>query len=125
MEINSSLRNAFRFNALFSIGCATFLLFLADWWSIQFGLDGPVLVQLGSVGLIAFAAYLLWMSSTSKQSKSSIWSIIISDWGYVIAASIAIVFGMSFMSIEGIGFLTVTAVVVTIAAEWQRRVAFG
>ena len=109
----------------FQLVVRPFLLFLADWWSIQFGLDGPVLVQLGSVGLIAFAAYLLWMSSTSKQSKWSILSIIISDWGYVIAASMAIVFGMSFMSIEGIGFLTVTAVVVTIAAEWQRRAAFG
>jgi hypothetical protein len=124
MKLNSGLKTAFRFNALFSVGCAALLLILAEWWAIQFGLQDPLYIQLGAVGLIIFAVYLAWLSITKQQPKASIVGVIISDWGYVAAALSGVIFAFSALSVEALLFLCLTSVVVATAAEWQRRAAF-
>ncbi len=124
MSINQKLKSAFRFNALFSAICAVLLLSAANWWASQFGLTEAIWVQAGAIGLILFAGYLVWISSTQQQPKASIGSIIVSDWAYVVGAIGAIVVGWSGISPIGVSFLLITALVVAIAAEWQRRAAF-
>ena len=125
MLINSNLKTAFRFNASFSTLCAILLLSATNWWALQFGLSDVLLIQIGGVGLMAFAAYLVWLSSTKEQPKASINSVIYSDWAYVIAALIAAIVAWGAISDVGASFLIITAIIVAIAAEWQRRAAFN
>lgn len=123
MEVTKNLRNAFRFNALFSAVCAICLLLASSWWALQFGDIDSLFVAIGGIGLIVFAAYLTWVSSTAKQPKFSILSIIVSDWLYVIGAALVLLFAWEFLSVAGVGFLASTGLVVSVAAEWQRRAA--
>lgn len=123
MEITKNLRNAFRFNALFSIVCAFCLLVASSWWALQFGKIDSLYVNIGGIGLIVFAGYLIWISSTSKQPTFSILSIIASDWFYVIGTVLALLFAWEFLSVAGASFLASTGLVVSVAAEWQRRAA--
>jgi len=125
MQINSNLKTAFRFNASFSTLCAILLLSASNWWALQFGLSDELLIQIGGVGLMVFAGYLVWLSSTKKQPKASINSVIYSDWAYVIAALIAAIVAWGAISDIGASFLITTAIIVAIAAEWQRRAAFN
>jgi hypothetical protein len=125
MLINSNLKAAFRFNASFSTICAILLLSATNWWALQFGLSDGLLIQIGGVGLMVFAGYLVWLSSTKKQPKASINSVIYSDWAYVIAALIAAIVAWGAISDIGASFLITTAIIVAIAAEWQRRAAFN
>ncbi len=125
MQINSNLKTAFRFNASFSTLCAILLLSASNWWALQFGLSDGLLIQIGGVGLMVFAGYLVWLSSTKKQPKASINSVIYSDWAYVIAALIAAIVAWGAISDVGASFLIITAIIVAIAAEWQRRAAFN
>ncbi|MBV1909306.1 MAG: hypothetical protein KUG78_08285 [Kangiellaceae bacterium] len=125
IEVNSKLKRALRFNALFSSICALALLMAADWWTAQFGLPASMYVIAGGVGLLLFAANLIWVSSSERQKKVKILGIIASDWGYVIGAVAALLLAASFMTAIAMAFLGFTALVVTIAAEWQRRAAFS
>jgi hypothetical protein len=125
MQINSNLKTAFRFNASFSTLCAILLLSASNWWALQFGLSDGLLIQIGGVGLMVFAGYLVWLSSTKKQPKASINSVIYSDWAYVIAALIAAIVAWGAISDVGASFLITTSIIVAIAAEWQRRAAFN
>jgi hypothetical protein len=125
MQINSNLKTAFRFNASFSTLCAIWLLSASNWWALQFGLSDGLLIQIGGVGLMVFAGYLVWLSSTKKQPKASINSVIYSDWAYVIAALIAAIVAWGAISDVGASFLITTSIIVAIAAEWQRRAAFN
>lgn len=125
MLINSNLKAAFRFNASFSTLCAILLLSATNWWALQFGLSELLLIQIGGVGLMVFAAYLVWLSSTKEQPKASINSVIYSDWAYVVAALIAAIVAWGSISDIGASFLIITAIIVAIAAEWQRRAAFN
>ncbi len=125
MSVNPKLKLAFRFNALFSASCATVLLLTANWWANQFGLDEVIWIYLAALGLLLFASYLVWLSTTQRQPKEAVVSIIISDWAYVFAALLGVVIGWTVISAMGVGFLVITSVVVAIAAEWQRRAAFN
>jgi hypothetical protein len=124
MKLNPNLKHAFRFNALFSTLCALTLMTLSEWWAVQFGLQDDLYVQIGAAGLIIFAIYLGWLSLTSQQPKSSIIGVIVSDWGYVLAAVVGGILAFNMISVEALLFLGLTSLVVSVAAEWQRRAAF-
>ena len=124
MEINANLQNAFRFNAIFSTVCALTLIALTDFWSAHFASINNIYILLSSVGLFVFAGYLLWFSSRKQQPRLSVLAIIASDWLYVIAALVILLLAFNSLSFIAIVFLLVTAFVVALAAEWQRRAAF-
>ena len=121
MNVNGSLKTAFRTNALFSSMSATFMVVASSWVAYQLGGLSEVWLYAGALALLVFAAQLVGLSLMADQKPLFVSYVIVSDWLFVIGVALAILFYGQTITLTGHVMLIAVASVVALLAVWQKR----
>ena len=118
-----ALQRPLRANAVFS-GASGLLLALAPgWWAARIGLGPPWLLAALGMGLVAFAALVLWTSARPSERRGVIAGIIAADLGWVLATPLVMAAGATRLSAFGVVLLAGVAAFVALLAglQWRGR----
>lgn len=114
-----ALQRPLRANAVFSGACGILLVLLPGWWARQIGLAPAWLLAGLGLGLLAFAALVLWASARPAERRGVIAAIIVADLGWVLATPVVMVAGAAQVTAFGLGLLAGVATVVALFAALQ------
>ena len=113
------LKKALRVNAIFSALCAIdLLLFSRPIANMMGGFDAIYLIFLG-IGLVGFAALLLFVSERDTIDLRMAGFITFMDLGWVLGSVLLMIFGTAWLSTTGLVLIAGVAVVVAVCAYFQ------
>ncbi|WP_196159802.1 hypothetical protein [Reinekea sp. G2M2-21] len=120
MTLLNSLPNVFRANAVFCIACALDMLLFSRPLAAQLGGFEPTYLMFLSLGLIAFAGFLVWASIVGIGKPLALF-VIAADIGWVVGSLIVLAVWANVMTLLGQGLILGVAVCVLLFAVLEQR----
>jgi hypothetical protein len=116
----TALRVALLANAVFSTLSGLLILFAEPRVLGWLGLQSLSIWPIGA-GLLLFAAYLFWMSRSSRIPPDQVKSVILGDWAWVAGTAVLLLIKAGLFSGFGIFLLVDVAAIVALFAYLQGR----
>lgn len=107
-------------NALFSAGAALIMLIAPARLATHIPLPPAAWAGLG-IGLLVFAAQLVWMAARPALAQKLTPQVIASDWAWVVLTAIALLAGWQSVTATGVALIVAVNVIVATFAVLQRR----
>lgn len=115
------LKKALRANAMFSTLCAIDLLFFSQSIAELMGVFDPGYIIFIGVGLLGFAAVVLFVSERSSIDIRMANIITLMDIGWVLGSALVIPFGSHWFNSIGSVLIAIVAVMTALCAYFQAK----
>ncbi len=119
MERSRPLRAALLANAIFSVSCASVMIFTPVWVGDRLNIQIPLALQFIGLGLVIFAADLLHQATRPKMATWRALYASLADFLWVLGTVVGIVFFAKNLSESGLLIVSAVAAIVFTFGAWQ------
>ena len=106
------LRLVLRANAAFSALCGAALALASTPIAELMGVGVPVLLLLLGIGLLGFAATMVWRTMRPEINPIEAWVVVVLDGGWVVASALILLLAPDWFSVTGQWIVAIVAVIV-------------
>ena len=116
---STRLRLVLRANAAFSADDGAALAVASTPIAALMGVAVPVLLVIAGIGLLGFAATLVWRTMRAEINPTEVWTVFWLDVGWVIASALILLLAPDWFSATGEWIVAIVALIVADFALFQ------